>query len=827
MSALQHTLSNNLYFRSRRPTRALAFGLAVIMVLLTAKPVIANPHPPELILKDTKDVYSSIGYICYLEDPTTQLTLEQVQTSEYKSKFRTVDEILSFGLTSSSYWFHLSVTNKNSSRNRWWLEIESPILDRVETYFVYDNGEAIHHLTGDNTPVPGRAIESGMPTLPFDLYPGQHVDIYIRVQTSGSLFIPVKVWAPEKLIIKHSHRLFALGIYYGIMFALFSYNLMLFISIKDRNYLYYCIFVLTYSGLQMTLNGVSYEFIWTAPGVYGKTGKLEIIAIEFFVATTAVIAMLGFTRNFLRINENFPLLNKLILIHISLACCLYVLPLDGTTHVEMRLYTLLSLSSSILLIFCAAAAFMIGIREASYFVVAWFILLVGIITYILLYNGILPPNIFTVYGMQFGSAWEAILLSFALAYRMRLLREENERMQTEAKASLEKSVRARTLELDSAMQHLEHTNELLKDSIAEAKVANLAKSQFIASASHDLRQPLQALGIYLHILYKKFANTDPVLTKCISAFGALESLLKSILDISKIDSKAEKVSKSHFHLENIFKNLQVANEYEAKQKGIDLTIRSTPHTAFTDPQQLERILNNLINNAIRHSNSEKILLSCRPYKKYLLVQVWDFGQGIAESELNNIFKEFYRLKGHGEGLGLGLAIVKRLTNLLNIPIFVKSKEGLGTVFSLQVPYGKSELVRQGNSPTKSSVMLPGTIVLIIDDSAEIRDSMTMLIESWEGSALAAKSKEEALAFIEKEEIRPHVLIVDFMLDQDTTSIDTILTIHDILGEKIPTILISGETSSASIKAIRELQCHFLHKPIQLEELKSILRHILK
>ncbi|TQV69927.1 response regulator [Exilibacterium tricleocarpae] len=783
--------------------------------------------PGSLVVSETHNHYATLGYIEYLEDKVGSWTLSDVKSMAGPVFTRVEKSAANFGIGTSTYWFRLSVTNAHPHQEHWWLEVQNPLLDLIDTYVIRSDSEVTHARIGDSLPISNRSIRVRNPTFELNLNTGETVKIYLRIKTTGLVSVPIFVSRPEVFAVSESHKQMWIGLCYGAIAALLLYNLILFLSALDISYLYYCFCIASFVAFQAVLDGLAYEYVWP------DNGDLNY-PVNFLLVGLCIASVLLFTRHFLRGAVIFPLLNRLMFYHsfLTLMHCAIWLAV-GVTPLALQTMSVLAFGAIFMAIATTVIAMRQGIIEARYFLLAWLCLLAGLTSTDLMIHGVLPASVLTARGVQIGSTLAAVLLSFALAHRMRTLMQENTCIQTEAKVNLERRVRERTLALDRATNELGEANRLLVEGNTKVVEANQAKSEFIAAASHDLRQPLQALGFYLRILYDKAPGVDEVLVKCRSAFRTLESLLKSLLDISKLDSNTVQANIQHVAISEIFERLQNDNDYTARLKRLRLTFRRTDCTVLTDPQKLECILTNLIENAIRHTNKGGVLVCGRTRKYYLLLQVWDTGPGIPEEEHDNIFQEFYQLKsrtqeqGQDPGLGLGLAIVKRLTTLLNISINLRSKIGKGAVFSLQVPYDHSS---NSLSPPAGSINLPlgqHIVALIIDDDITIRDSMTLLIESWGGVALAVGSSKQAICAITEEQIVPDIIIADYWLGDDKTGVEVVKTLYAKLQREIPTVIITGETSSDSMEAIYAFGKDCLHKPVDPDKLKQIISNLIK
>ena len=321
-----------------------------------------------------------------------------------------------------------------------------------------------------------------------------------------------------------------------------------------------------------------------------------------------------------------------------------------------------------------------------------------------------------------------------------------------------------------------------------AEAASRAKTQFFAAASHDLRQPLHAMGLFAEALRQR--SHDPEVASLVNSINesvdALEGLFSELLDITRIDSGGVDVNLGPVRMRELFSRLRLHFEPIAFEKGLMLSFRGEQHVAQSDPVLLERILRNLVSNAIRYTDDGGVLVSCRKRGGELLVQVWDSGIGIAEQSLTRVFEEFYQVQGHRpleahdrKGLGLGLAIVKRLTDLLQAPLDLKSRVGHGTVFSLTVPVGREarggELPRQASARLALGLTLQGRQIVVVEDDSAVREGLSVLLQGWGAEVLAFETVEAVNAWLRActGQPAPNLLLVDYRLPQGRTGVDAL------------------------------------------------------
>lgn len=390
----------------------------------------------------------------YLEDPAGNLTLEQVR--EMSQRFvPSASAGPNFSFTSSVYWFHVALQNQNASDVHWLVEAQYPLIDHFTFYTVRDGQLADTREGGRSLPFVQRLIKHRNFIYPFEAYPGQTVELYIRVQTSSSLQLPMAVWTPQAFRAKNHEEQFGFGLYYGLLFSMVIYNLLIFLSIRETSYLHYLHYIGGYLIFQMAINGLAYEYLWPAAPGWGAA------AVPLSICFT-LVGMVNFSRSFLNLRELMPRANLWMRYYAWLLLALAVGSLFFRYSVMIKLATVNALIASAVVFVFGSICLLRGIKAARYFMLAWTALLAGVSAYVLKTFGILPVNLLTEYGLQIGSTMEAMLLSFALAHRMTMLKEENLRIQAEATSQLEQRVAQRTQELGVAMQKLSQANAALQ-----------------------------------------------------------------------------------------------------------------------------------------------------------------------------------------------------------------------------------------------------------------------------------------------------------------------------------------------------------------------------
>jgi signal transduction histidine kinase/CheY-like chemotaxis protein len=368
-----------------------------------------------------------------------------------------------------------------------------------------------------------------------------------------------------------------------------------------------------------------------------------------------------------------------------------------------------------------------------------------------------------------------------------------------------------------------------------AEQANRAKSQFLASASHDLRQPVHALGLFVGAL-RGVGMPDEgrrLVEQLDAALIGLDDLFRALLDISRLDAGVVDVRREAFPLQPLLQ--RVLNDYAplAAQKLIGLVLHPTSLAAESDPLMVERILRNLVENAVRYTDHGRVVVGCRRGATALQLQVWDTGRGIADHETQSIFLEFHQIRPPGGelrgGLGLGLAIVRRLAQALDSPLTVRSRPGHGSCFSLTLPRSHGEAVQNppASPPATSPAVLRRGFIVIIDDDDAIQSAMVSLLTTWGHRVLAGASGQAVIDALAELPERPDVIISDYRLAHQETGIAVIRRLRAEYNEDIPAMLITGETRPEQLKEAHRSGFLVLHKPVPNSQLRAAIGNLLR
>lgn len=376
--------------------------------------------------------------------------------------------------------------------------------------------------------------------------------------------------------------------------------------------------------------------------------------------------------------------------------------------------------------------------------------------------------------------------------------------------------------------------EALRLAHKKAEQASLAKTRFLASASHDLRQPIQAMTLFVAALKRTESETSrkEIIEAIEDSLDATSSLLNALLDVSRLDAGMLKPKIHAFAIGDLLDRMEIEFAAMARNKGLTFKSVLSSATVRSDPALVERILRNLVSNALRYTDSGTILLGCRRRGPVLSVEVWDTGIGIAEQHHDEIFEEFHQIgnpeRDRTRGLGLGLAIVRRLAQLLGHQIGLRSVAGKGSVFGIDLPLTDEPIGAVAPIDSQpESMELAGTVILAIDDDPAQLKAIDALFTQWSSEVLTATSAEDALIQLAVLGRRPDAILADYRLREGRTGAGAIEQLRTELNANIPALILTGDTDPARLQEAAASGFELLHKPIRSELLRSKLIELLR
>ncbi len=388
----------------------------------------------------------------------------------------------------------------------------------------------------------------------------------------------------------------------------------------------------------------------------------------------------------------------------------------------------------------------------------------------------------------------------------------------------------------ASVRDVSHRRQMEKDlekARDTAENATEAKTRFLTSASHDLRQPLQSIGLYLSALTRLLDQPRAleISDKIHRSLDVMRELLDALLDISKLGSGSIEPAMQDIPIRDLFEKLIADNEPLAKEKGLWFKCSFPPCSVHSDPSLLQRILENFVSNAVRYTDTGGVEIFCELRGNFARIGVKDTGIGISEGMQEAIFDEYFQIdnqaRSAGKGLGLGLSIVNYISQLLGHRVDVSSRVGNGSTFSVEVPLGESSSpsVSDHQSKVIEVQQQSALIVLFIDDDPAIIDAMTELFELMNIQLVSASDPEVAIGHIEAG-IDPDILVTDYRLP-GCNGVDVIHRVREITKKDLPAVIMTGDTSSAVLKESASSNYSVLHKPVDIDQLVALIDNIRK
>ncbi|QTA83938.1 Two component system response regulator histidine kinase, 7TM-DISM domain-containing [Desulfonema limicola] len=489
-----------------------------IITLLYYNPLPAAGNISRVTLDSQTEKYVLGRHIYFLEDKQGQWSIHDIQKSPLSEKFILSDQdVPNFGFSSSVYWLKITLFAPDQSfyEKEWLLELSYPLIDYIDLYIPRAGSQFEIIKCGDMLDFTNRSIIYHNIVFPVKTFLNRELTLYFRISTQGSVQVPLTLWSYKAFIEKINQELYSLGIYYGIMLAMVLYNLFIFISVKDRNYLLYILYISTYILLQISLNGVAYEYLWPGSPLWAN------MAVPFNMGTGVFWGTI-FSKSFLRTKKYAPVLDKLLMVSIGISGLVAVLSCIVNYSLVIKIAAISSILSSILILLTAFICLVRGNRTARFFLTAWCALLFGVILLAVKNFGLIPANFLTNYSVQVGSAMEVILLSLALADRINIERKEKDlarqevlkareqallnlqeadRVRQEYTQKLEVKVKERTLEYEQAQTSLVKKNEYL-ESLNETTlniISSLDLDELLNAVIHRAARIMKAANGFIYL----------------------------------------------------------------------------------------------------------------------------------------------------------------------------------------------------------------------------------------------------------------------------------------------------------------------------------------
>jgi signal transduction histidine kinase len=658
-----------------------------------------------------------------LEDKTNSLKINDVTNSSYF--FPSTQRVPNLGISSSSFWLKFKIKN-SSDQEDLLIELANPLLDEIEFYTLLPNGNYDVMKVGEYQVFSLR--EYNHPSYIFNLRipKDSTYQYFFKFKSNEDMSLPLKLGSYKTIMDSIRTKDLIFGLYAGIMIVMFLYNAFIYFTTKDRSYLYYIVYILFVCLTQACFQGYTFQFLWSnSPWL----AQHSVILLSSFVGIGAG----EFVKAFLNTKSSFPKLTKALnVFYVSYIMCI---ALSFIGFNSMQLLNITALLISMFILVMAIIVTKSGNRSANYFLFAWIVFLIGVIVFALKNAGILPYNNITIYTMPAGSALEAILLSFALADRINILKKEkeesqastlialqqNEKLITGQNVMLEQKVGERTLELRDTNDELNITLYNLKNTQAQLvsaeKMASLG--QLTAGIAHEINNPINFVSANVKPLKMDIDDILALLIKyetltpnetTVNQFKEIDEFRKKIdVDYLKKEMEAllsgiEDGAKRTAEIVSGLKNFSRLDESDIKEANINEGIESTlillksaiPQNAEVIthlgeipvieclPGKLNQVFMNLFNNALyaigckKSNEANKLIITSYLSGEHVYVSIEDTGIGMTPNVKAKIFDPFFTTKDVGEGTGLGMSIVFKIMESHGAKIEVESEYGVGT-----------------------------------------------------------------------------------------------------------------------------------------------------
>ncbi|MEZ4721670.1 MAG: 7TM diverse intracellular signaling domain-containing protein [Flavobacteriales bacterium] len=646
---------------------------------------------------------------------------------------KTDDDILNFGISDESHWVKFNAVNE-SEHPSFWLQIENPSIDLIDLWVISETGEVImERHAGESRPFEsrGNSFKDFVFELPIEA--GVQSRVLIHVKAGEQLMLPMRFTDYAGVINTALNENVIIGTYLGIILVMFFYNLFIFYSTRDRSYALYVIYIILIGFTQFVLQGFGFQWFWP------EINALAIRATNF-VGVLSGIAVLAFAREFLKIRNRWPKVDNVVILFIALDIVAFVLTAFGELNLAFNIINMVAAIGSLYLLVVAIVLAIRGVRSARFFSVAWSVFLLSVVFYVLKDFDVVPYNQFTNGALMAGSSVEIILLSFALADRINVLKDESEiaqkreleavkekeKLVSEQNIVLEQKVAERTSELRSANDQLNKTLHELKQ--AQVQLVNAEKmaslGQLTAGIAHEINNPINFVAASVAPLKQDVQDLRSVLSEYESAIAQSdESSLKNRLDafkkqmdfdftMNEIDELLNGVEEGARRTAEIvqgLKNFSRLDESESKLADVNECLDSTliviqnilkdkinvikkydsniqPIECY--PGKLNQLFSNIIVNAaqaLRGTPDATIVIRTMDAGTNIEISIEDNGPGIPDEIKNRIFEPFFTTKDVGEGTGLGLSIAYSIVELHKGVIDLISEAGKGTTFKITIP----------------------------------------------------------------------------------------------------------------------------------------------
>ncbi|WP_430462668.1 7TM diverse intracellular signaling domain-containing protein [Thalassolituus sp. LLYu03] len=767
--------------------------------------------PAKITLATDSTHATSKGVLYYVEDPLGQWSLpylldHQIALQPYPK------DVFNEGFTASAYWLRLDIDGTQASDREWLLEINYPLLDVVNLYIQTPDGRALEHFDmGDLKVFADRPFSHRNFVVPLNFSEEPQQRLYINVQSSSSMQVPLNFWEVNHFIEQRSNEQYGLGLYYGMMLVMFLYNFFLWASIRDKDYLHYIAYIASFAGLQLATSGLGYQFIWSF------SPWIEQIAVPLTIGLVGVFGT-TFTRGFLqtKIQHRYADIALRVCLALSAMICISAFVFDIATVMSIGKFVVVIFLATV---FYASIVMLIrGHRQARFFLAAWVTLIVGGMITIGMMLGHLPNNLWTTHASKIGSGIEIVLLSFALADRIKILQR--------AKLHAETMVKK---ELEERAERLAESNRL--------------KNDFLATISHEFRTPLNGIIGSLELAGdEKGPKLMSTLQDARSSARDMLELVDNVLTYTELQAGNRILAPEVIELSPMIRSTvdYVRQQCDEKHLGFELKLEpGLPNHIRADIKCIRHAVKALLENAIKFTEEGHVSVAVGvdrlQERPCLDIRIADTGIGMTATELARVQDYFCQadtsMHRQYQGLGIGLSLVRAVCHVMQGDIQIDSVKHGGTSIRLRLPVqplGNSE-VRLVHDRAEAVHLTPVEQIrgraLIVEDNTINQRVLNSMLNRLHLQVDVADNGEKALEILEAKRSFRYDLI---FMDCQMPVMDGFEATHRIrsgnLSERdAPIIAVTANAMSGDEQRCLDAGMNdYLSKPISMDMVRTMV-----
>lgn len=699
------------------------WGWWLICLLFFAPPVTAGVS----VLGEQVVLNQGVEYFAGEGEPLSIRAL--LQNPEAQPWQQNDKRIINFGYSSKYYWLRLPLSNPSPDTIDRLLVLSYPLLDNVDLFLVHEGHIVRQYHVGDHYPFEQRVIKSRLFILPMEFAPHTDYQLYVYARSTSSTQLPMTLWETHAFYAENHIKTLGFGFFFGALLIIAAYNFFLWFSVRDASYLYYVGFVLSFCALVATLEGIGFQFLWPQQIWWNDR------SVVFTGCLTLIFANL-FARSFLLLPELNPVLNRLALLFLVALVVLFLMTTVMPYRISILVLIALSVVWSVLSMVFGVMNYRAGNSSARYFIFAWAFLIVCNVIYAAGQLAFIPRTFFVGIALQLGEIVEVLVLSFALADRINMLRREKSQALSHAAEADKRSANV-----------LRDANQKLQDALQLAKEDHRKKDRFIMAISHELRTPLNAISASVGQLNDVASEDEKLSLQKFIKFGAdrLSTQVENLIMLAETEHTEIKPHIRSFYVEQLLRHaVRVADAY-LFNKPVSFQIEKTGEEFIAyrgDDYLLVRLLIPLLENACKYTDKGKVLLRAHRGPTGIEFTVIDSGPGIPEHFQHVIYDSFTQVsegyqRSH-EGLGIGLTACKRIATILGATITLESRVGEGSCFHVVVPMHPDPDVQP-----LSDTALSGS-VLIVEDNLVNAKVLNALVKKFGLSTALAENGQVAL-----------------------------------------------------------------------------------